>query len=477
MIDNKRWIMSGGVAVATVLLLNCAPTSVEQDTAVEPSAAERILAAAVDDGFVGQVLVVVNGEVVLHEEYGLADAESGVPIDTSTVFAIGSVTKAFTRAAILKLAEEERLSLSDPISQYFQDVPADKRDITVDQLVTMRAGFGEYHDDTGDHQAMTREEALQRILAQRLRFEPGAEEAYSNSGYTLLAAIIENVSGQPYAEYVRSELMEPAGMTSSGFHGEDLWDDTQVARGRGGRMYGDNAPHHWPFPTWVLTGAGGIVANAEDLLAWIRAVRGGDVLGPQALAAFYPADEPHRVYAGGDDFGFLTVVMEVDQGDDIAIINSNTGFRSMALAASLIEALRGEPVPFNVPGAGGGDTESESGGGMERETTGGGIPDSPRGRKAIALVEALEDGSPEALEALVTEHFAAELRDGFTMSEHLEMLGQISEQVRNAADLNVGPVDEFILQLRLVDAGGETSVFIVELEDTPPHGIGGIRQQ
>jgi len=477
MIDSKRWMVGGAVVVATALPLSGAPTATAQDTAAGRPAAEQILAEAVEDGFEGQVLVVVNGDVVLQEAYGLADTDSGVPIDTSTVFAIGSVTKAFTRAAILKLAEEGQLSLADPISRYLDGVPADKRDITIDQLVTMRAGFGEYHDDTGDHQAMTREEALQRILAQRLRFEPGTEEAYSNSGYTLLAAIIENVSDQPYAEYVRSKLMEPAGMTSSGFHGEDRWEDAQVARGRGGRMYGDNAPHHWPFPTWVLTGAGGIVANAEDLLAWIRAVRRGDVLGPQALAAFYPADDPHRLYAGGDDFGFLTVVMEVDQGDDIAIINSNTGYRSMGLAAQLVEALRGEPVPFSVPGARGGASERETTGGTERETTGGGIPDSPRGRKAMALIQALQNGSPEALEALVTEHFAAELRDAFTMSEHLEMLGQISEQVRSAADLNVGPVDQFTLQLRLVNAGGEATVFIVELENTPPHGIAGIRRQ
>ena len=471
--DGLGWAR---LVITTALLAGSVPAATAQDAAADRSAAEQILADAVENGFAGQVLVVVGGDIVLNEAYGLADTESGVPIDTSTVFAIGSVTKAFTRAAILKLAEAGRLSLSDPISRYLEGVPADKREITIDQLVTMRAGFGEYHDDTGDHQAMTREEALQRILAQRLRFEPGTDEAYSNSGYTLLAAIVENVSGRPYPEYVRSELMEPAGMASSGFHGEDRWDDAQVARGRGGRVYGDNAPHHWPFPTWVLTGAGGIVASAEDLLAWIHAVRRGDVLGPQALARFYPADDPHRVYAGGDDFGFLTVVMEVDQGDDIAIINSNTGFRSMALAANLVEALRGEPVPFSVPGAGGED-ERATAGGTERETTGGGIPDSPRGRKAMALVEALRDGSPEALETLVTEHFAPELRDGFPMSQHMELLGRLSEQVRSAADINVGPRDEFSLQIRLSDASGGASVFLVELADTPPHGIVGITQQ
>jgi CubicO group peptidase (beta-lactamase class C family) len=445
-----------------------------QDADSGSSQAERIVAEAVDDGFAGQLLAVVDGEVVLDRGYGLADAESGVPVDTSTVFAIGSVTKAFTRAAVLKLAEEGELALSDPISRYLDDVPADKRDITIDQLLTMRAGLHEYHDDTGDHQAMTRDEALRRIFGQELRFEPGSAEAYSNSGYTLLAAIIENVTGRTYERYVRDELLTPAGMASSGFHGEtDRWPDAQVARGRNFRVHGDNRPHRWPSPTWALKGAGGMVASAGDLLRWIRAVRAGEILGPEALARFYPQDESNRLYAGGDDFGFITAVMEVDHGDDIVIVNTNTGYRAMTLGGRVLEALRGEPLPFTVPGPEGG-IQRETTGGDVRETGGGGIPDSPRGRKAMALVEALQDGSPEALEALVNEHFAPGLRDGFAMAQHLEILGELSREVRSARDLNVGPTGEFSLELRLVTAAGEEVTYAVELEPAPPHGIAGI---
>jgi len=436
--------------------------------------AQAIIAAAVEDGFSGQVLAVVDGEIVLHEGYGLADADADVPVDTSTVFAIGSITKAFTRAAILKLAEEGQLSLDDPISRHLDGVPDDKRDITIDQLLTMRAGFGEYHDDSGDHQAMTRDEALRRILSQQLRFAPGTDEAYSNSGYTLLAAIIENVTGKPYAEYVRTELMEPAGMSSSGFHGEDLWPASQVARGRGMRVHGDNAPNRWPFPTWVLTGAGGMVSNAEDLLHWIRAVRGGEVLGPEALARFYPASEPNRVYAGGDDFGFISLVMEVNGADDIVVVNTNTGYDVMGLGGEVLTALRGEPLPFQAPRRER-SIEREGDGGEERETTEGGIPDSPRGRRAMGLVEALQDGSQEALEALVNEHFDAALRDGFPMAQHLQILGELSQEVRSATDLNVQPAGEFSLELLVVSASGERNTFVVSLASTPPHGIIGIR--
>ncbi|MGD8331693.1 MAG: serine hydrolase domain-containing protein [Acidobacteriota bacterium] len=469
------WLRGAWMLASLAAAVSPAATAItgEQSADARRAEAERIIAAAVDDGFAGQVLAVVDGDVVLDHGYGLADAEASVPVDTDTVFAIGSVTKAFTRAAVLKLAEQDGLALLDPISKHLDDVPDDKRNVTIDELLTMRAGLQEYHDDTGDHQAMTRDEALRSILAQQLRFEPGTHEAYSNSGYTLLAAIIENVSGQDWDDYIREHLIVPASMERTGFHGDDLWPDVEVARGRGGRTYGDNAPHHWPSPTWALAGAGGMVSDAHDLLRWIRAVRAGEVLGPEALARFYPADEPNRLYAGGDDFGFVTVVMEIDHADDVIIVNTNTGYPAFGLAGDVIEALRGEPLPFAVPGRDRGEIERDTGGGEVRATTGEDVPDSPRGRAAMALVEALQDGSSEALEALVNQHFAAAFRDGFPMAQHLEILGELSREVRSASDINVGPVGELSFELRLVSSGDSDS-YIVELEPTPPHGIIGI---
>jgi CubicO group peptidase (beta-lactamase class C family) len=472
--DRRAPVGWAVVVLSIVVGTSTGVVAQDQEGTVGLAAAERIIADAVEDGFSGQVLAVLDGAVALHEGYGLADAGAEIPVATSTVFAIGSVTKAFTRAAVLQLAEEQRLSLADPISLHLEGVPADKRNISVEHLLTMRAGLHEYHDDTGDHQAMTRSEALQRILGQELRFEPGSDEAYSNSGYTLLAAIIENVTGKPYAEHIREALLEPAGMQTTGFHGEDRWPDAQVARGRNGRTHGDNAPHRWPSPTWALMGAGGMVSNADDLLRWIRAVRGGEVLGPEALARFYPDDEPNRLYAGGDDFGFISAVMEIDGADDVIIVNTNSGYPAMALGAEVLEVLRGEPLPFAVPGRDEGGVEREVGGGDVRETTGEGIPDSPRGRAATALVEALRDGSAEALEALVNDHFATGLRDGYPMSQHLEILGELSREVQSATNLNIRPTQQFAFELFVETAAGEATTYTVELETEPPHGIAGI---
>jgi CubicO group peptidase (beta-lactamase class C family) len=130
---------------------------------------------AVARGFAGQILAVRAGEILVHEAFG--EAGPGMPMDVETVFAIGSVTKQFTKAAILRLEEQGRLSTSDPVSRFIDGLPQDKQAITLDQLLAMEAGLGEYHDDSGDHQPMTKEEALERIGAQELLFEPGTDRA------------------------------------------------------------------------------------------------------------------------------------------------------------------------------------------------------------------------------------------------------------------------------------------------------------
>ncbi len=450
------------------------------------AALDRLVAEAVEDGFAGQVLAVREGETLLHAGYGLADPEREVPVDTATVFAIGSVTKQFTRAAILKLEEEGLLATSDPISRFLGGLPEDKRSITIDQLLTMRAGFHEYHDDSGDHQAMTRAEALERIAAQELRFEPGADEGYSNSGYALLAAIVEEASGMSFREYVRRRLIEPAGMNSTGFHGETLWEDPLVARGHGGRRHGDNAPHHWPAVTWALMGGGGMVAPASDLRGWIAAARRGDVLGEEATAKFYPRPEANLIYAGGDDFGFTTIVVEMGGADDLVIVNRHSGYRPMSLALDMAEAMRGEPLPEVRRRVARADEAEEEGPAVVRERVGpgqaeggpgqgrGGVPDSPRARAAMAFMEALRDGSEAALRALVEERFTPTMRDAFPMEEHLRELGRLSELARTATDVGLSPRSQFEVDIMLRGPAGAMSITL-GLEPQPPHRIEGVR--
>ncbi len=305
-----------------------------------------IAAQAARRGVSGQILAIRDGVPVFETAFGTLTGTVGDPLITSeSVFAIGSITKQFTRVAILALEQDGRLSRSDRLGDLLPDVPTDRAEITVDQLLTMRAGFHEYHDDTGDHQGMTRDEAFARIMAQPLRFEPGTDRAYSNSGFTLLAMIVEEVSGQAFAEYVRERLLDPLGLDRVGFHGDNRWADGGVAQGLGGIAFGTNTPDAWPAPTWALQGAGGMVASARDLSRWILALRGGEVLEPAQLEAAYPG--PDAFYAGGDDYGFVTAVVEIDGGRTHVITATNSGGRASEDAAhAMIQAMTRPPISF-----------------------------------------------------------------------------------------------------------------------------------
>ncbi len=363
----------------TALLLAAANSTATAQQPTESDVRAQIEAKvdeAVAAGFVGQILAVHDGEILFQGGYGLADPESGAAVDERTVFPIGSVTKQFTRAAILKLEEEGALSTDDAIGTYLPDLPADKRDISIDHVMSMQAGFHEYHDDDGDHQPMTRDEAIARIGAQELLFEPGTQRAYSNSGFALLAAIVEVASGRSFNEYVREKLFEPAGLLSTGFHGELLWEDPIVARGHGAMRHGENQPHRWPAVTWALMGGGGIIAPAADLWRWIEAVRAGEVLGEAALAKFYPTPEAELVYAGGDDFGFTTVVVELAGGRDAVIVNNHSGNLRERIAIEIAESMHGAALVALRERMGIQETASTDN--VEVGGPGGQIPDSPR---------------------------------------------------------------------------------------------------
>src|SRR5688500_4668624 len=132
-------------------------------------------AEAADDGFEGVALVVVDGETVLEQAYGLADRQSETANTVQTAFDFGTVMKDLTAAALFKLEDEGARSADDTLAEIFEDGPEDKAEITVLQLDQQSAGFDEYHDTEGDFEALTREQARAAIFAQELLFEPGSD--------------------------------------------------------------------------------------------------------------------------------------------------------------------------------------------------------------------------------------------------------------------------------------------------------------
>jgi CubicO group peptidase (beta-lactamase class C family) len=229
------------------------------------------------DGFNGAVLIDQGGRTIFQQTYGLADDSRRLPITRQTIFDIGSLAKQFTAAAILKLESEGKLGLDDTVGKYFPNAPADKAGITIRQLLSHTSGLRSLHADN-DRERLTREQAVERILAQQLRFAPGSGWAYSNSAFTLAAAIVEIVAERPYFDVV-DDLIRRAGLRRTAYYSDGRFDRLPVAHGYvDGRDLG--SPADWPGPTWATIGNGEYLSTADELRRWLRHFAAGEIVAP-----------------------------------------------------------------------------------------------------------------------------------------------------------------------------------------------------
>jgi CubicO group peptidase (beta-lactamase class C family) len=302
-------------------------------------------------GFSGAVVVMRGGRTVFSRGVGLANRRRGIRNTPRTVFDIGSITKPLTLAAALALVEDGRLDLSDRIGDLLPGVPTDKRAITLRQLLEHRAGLPEYVVDApgGDFVELSRDRALDRIFRRPLRFEPGTEYGYSDAGYTVAAALIEDAAGRPFDEFLRARILRRGGMRSAGFYG-DRWRRSLVALGYGGRTHGArNAPDAWSDVSWSLKGAGGVAASARDLVSWTRRLWDGRVLARNTVRTFYEIlAQPQRLpggnefvlgYAGANDYGFNSEVVEGNRARRVVVVLTNAGKNRAEKLASRIVPL------------------------------------------------------------------------------------------------------------------------------------------
>jgi CubicO group peptidase (beta-lactamase class C family) len=310
-----------------------------------------IVASERGRGFSGAILVARRGRPIFSRGVGLADRRRRIRITPRTVFDIGSITKNLTLGAALALVEDGRLELSDRLGDLLPGVPVDKGAITLRQLLAHRAGLPQYVVDApgGDFVELSRGEALSRILRRPLRFAPGTDYGYSDAGYTVAAAVIENAAGLPFEDFLRERIIGRGRMTSAGFYG-DRWRPSRVAIGYGGRTHSQrNAPDAWSHVSWSLTGAGGVVASARDLATWTRRLWGGRVLDRHTVRTFYEIlSEPERLppgnafvggYAGANDYGFNSAVVEADRARRLVVVLSNADRNRAERLASRIARL------------------------------------------------------------------------------------------------------------------------------------------
>jgi CubicO group peptidase (beta-lactamase class C family) len=319
-------------AIAAILLLH-APVFAAPE-APAPSLAERIDAVIApsyrSDAPGATVIVVKDGKTVFHKAYGMADIASKRPLTPDTALRIGSITKQFTAVAILMLAEEGKLSLDDGITRFLPDYPTHGKKITIEHLLTHTSGIVSYTGKPGYMTGMARDMTVDQIIASfkddPLEFEPGSRYRYNNSGYFLLGAIIEKVSGQSYASFLQQRIFTPLGMSHTAYEGHE---QTVFPHAQG---YSPGSGEFQPSPRLSMTqpyAAGALVSSVDDLARWDAAVSGGKLL---KAASWQRAFTRYQLSSGKTtDYGYGWEITTLRGSPEIAHGGSITGFRSYAL--------------------------------------------------------------------------------------------------------------------------------------------------
>jgi len=276
-------------------------------------------------GYTGGVLVVRDGKVVMQRSYGMANRAAGIRADTNTVYNLGSITKQFTAAAILRLEELGKLHTTDSISRFFPAAPADKRNITLHQLLTHTAGFNSDYSPS-DYEETTRSEYVRRMFAAPLRSTPGSTHFYANSGYSLLAAIVEIVTGRDYETALQELVLRPAGMRETGYKAP-AWAPSRIAHGyQNGRDWGTIVERIAPAaaPYWALRGNGGLHTTLGDMARWDAALNDSRVLTDSSRRKFMTG----YVYEGPDglsQYAYGWAVMKTSRGTRLVTHNGGNG--------------------------------------------------------------------------------------------------------------------------------------------------------
>ncbi len=322
--------------------------------------------------FNGSVLVAENGKVIYKKGLGLANMEWNIPNTPETRFRLGSITKQFTAALILQLVEQGKIKLDGKITDYLPDYRKDTGEkVTVHQLLNHTSGIPSYTGLPGFFNDVSRnpytvDDFVKKYASKDLEFEPGSKFSYNNSGYFLLGAIIEKVTGQTYEKVLREKILDPLGMKNTGYdhHGTIL-----EKRASGYEKTGDsyvNAPY---LDMSLPYSAGSLYSTVEDLYLWDQALYTERVLSTQSKDLMYKPNLDDYAYGwqiakaklgtgtetvpsikhGGGINGFNTMIVRYPAQKNLVVLLDNTsqGRTVGQLERALTNILYGQP--YDMP--------------------------------------------------------------------------------------------------------------------------------
>ncbi len=348
---------AGSLALALVVLTSpVAAQKAKDGTVVDGKAGAELDAAVLKAApdFWGAVLVARKDEVLLAKGYGLADYES-TPNTPRTLFELASASKQVAATAILHLEQKRKLKVTDTLGEFFKDVPEDKREIQLHHLLTHTSGIS---GNVGVPYAspIGRQQYVRDMLAEPLSSPPGERFEYCNVGYALLAAVVEEVSGKSFEDYVHKNLFKPAKLKDTGFITDRHLIKTKRASVRKSEQPGEWTAASWHWG-WGYRGMGGVVTTVYDLLAWDRALRGDKLLGKKAKEKLYTPVEDGYAYGwkvhetrwgsrkahhSGGVAGYGTNVVRYLDDDACVFVLSNDGKAAHQVSYELEQVLFGK---------------------------------------------------------------------------------------------------------------------------------------
>jgi len=293
------------------------------------------------------VLAVKNGKVILRKGYGMADLELNVSMRAEMVFRIGSITKQFTSVGIMMLVEEGKVKLGDLITVYLPDYPLKGKQVTVRHLLNHTSGIKSYTSMSEFGKMMRKDMEVEKIIDvfkdQPFDFDPGENFLYNNSGYILLGAIIEKVSGSKYADFIKKRIFDKAGMVNS-VYGEAALVIKNRAKGY---SITENGAINSSYISMTLPyAAGSLLSTVDDLYKWNRTLNDGGLISKESLKKVYKRTKLNNgeeisyafgfmnidfkgykeIHHGGGINGFITNKLYIPAGDIfVAILTNSTG--------------------------------------------------------------------------------------------------------------------------------------------------------
>ncbi|HEU4478631.1 MAG TPA: serine hydrolase [Pyrinomonadaceae bacterium] len=298
--------------------------------------------------FNGSVLVADQGKVIYKKGFGLANMEWEIPNTPDTKFRLASITKQFTATAVLQLAAQGKIRLDGKLSEYLPEYRKDIGDkVTIHQLLNHTSGIPSYTGMPGFFQEVSRtpfkvDDFVKKYASNDLEFEPGSKFSYNNSGYFLLGAIIEKVTGKPYEQVLKENIFEPLGMKNSGY---DRFDTLLKKRATGYQKTPDgyvNAPY---LDMSIPYSAGSLYSTVEDLYLWDQALYSDSLLNAQFKELMF---KPNL-----ENYAYGWTIRKAGFDDKIPVIQHNGGINGFSTTIIRFPAEKGLIVMLDNTATGG----------------------------------------------------------------------------------------------------------------------------